>query len=201
MSNETRFPLAWPNGWARAKHRGAALFRDYGKRISIDTALRRLQRELDLLKASAPVCSTNCETRLDGSIRGDRRPPTDPGVAVYFTLNKRRLVLACDRWDRVADNIAAIAAHVEALRGQERWGVGTIEQAFFGYQSLEDFSTGVPWRRVLGCKPGDDWTLEIAELAYRELAKEAHPDRTKDDGVQMARLNEAIAAARKEFKG
>jgi hypothetical protein len=33
----------------------------------------------------------------------------------------------------VADNIAAIAAHIDAIRRQDRYGVGTLDQAFAGY--------------------------------------------------------------------
>ena len=60
----------------------------------------------------------------------------DPGVAVYFTIKEKPVSLACDKWVHVEDNIWAIAKHIEALRGQERWGVGSIEQAFAGYTAL-----------------------------------------------------------------
>jgi hypothetical protein len=55
---------------------------------------------------------------------------------VYFKLHGKDRVLACDKWDRVADNIAAIAAHIDAIRRQDRYGVGTIDQAFAGYSAL-----------------------------------------------------------------
>jgi len=50
----------------------------------------------------------------------------------------------------VSDNIAAIAAHIEALRAQERYGVGTIEQAFAGYSALEHRT----WQIVLRLDAG-----------------------------------------------
>ena len=62
--------------------------------------------------------------------------PDDPGVAVYFQLHDKERVLACDKWDTVADNIAAIAAHIDGIRRQDRYGVGTIDQAFAGYSAL-----------------------------------------------------------------
>ena len=73
------------------------------------------------------MISTNLKLRLDGLPRSDQATPADPGVAVYFELDGKTIVLACDKWNRVADNIYAIAKHVDALRGQDRWGVGTVE--------------------------------------------------------------------------
>jgi hypothetical protein len=73
----------------------------------------------------------------------------DPGIAVYFTLGKKRVVLACDKWAAPQENIYAIAKHVEALRGQDRWGVGSIEQAFAGYMALEE-RTGPSCFEILG---------------------------------------------------
>lgn len=60
----------------------------------------------------------------------------DRGAAVYFEMKGKPVSLACDKWNRVEDNIWAIAKHIEALRGQQRWGVGSIEQAFRGYTAL-----------------------------------------------------------------
>lgn len=79
-------------------------------------------------------------------------------------------------WTRVADNIAAIAAHVAALRGIERWGVGTLEQAFRGYQAIENLRGGVPWRRALGFHAGEAITLTAVEMKFRTRAREVHPD-------------------------
>jgi len=47
------------------------------------------------------------------------------------------MCLACDRWDKVQDNIYAIAMTIEPLRGIERWGSGSmVEQAFTGFFAL-----------------------------------------------------------------
>jgi len=145
------------------------------------------------------VISTNLQPTLRGTSRSGQAEPTDKGAAIYFTFNKVRTVLACDKWDRVADNIASIAAHIECLRGIERYGVGTLEQAFRGYRALEDFSAGVPWRRVLGFKDDEHVTVDLAVAKFRSLAFDVHPDLTGEHGLQMAQLNDAIAQARKEL--
>ena len=113
-------PLQWPSGWKRtpAHSRQGAKFTSYRQRLSIAEACYRLGRELDLLHAwplDARTISSNVQVRRDGTPRSDGREPDDPGVAVYFKLHDKERVLACDKWDRVADNIAAIAAHIDAI--------------------------------------------------------------------------------------
>ena len=133
--------------------------------------------------------STNVPTRQDGYPRSNAQEDrSDPGVAVYFTLGGGPKVLACDRWDRVADNIAAIAAHVGALRGQERWGVGSLEQAFAGYAALPARATSGSWREVL--EVGPDAELNAARAAYTRLVRAAHPDH----GGTVERLDAVRAA-------
>jgi hypothetical protein len=150
--SDRRYPLSWPAAKPRtpAHRRKPAAFRDAKRQVGVPTAINRLQIELDAIGASGVILSTNLELRLDGRPRGDRAAPFDPGAALYFTLKGREIALACDRWDRVADNIVAIAKHIEALRGQDRWGVGTIEQAFAGYEALP---APEQWWQVLGVRP------------------------------------------------
>lgn len=197
---EQAYPLSWPRGRPRTsgseRRRAAFNVKRWNGRyeqtqsVSIADARERLQRELELLGAAAVILSTNVELRLDGQPRSDRRAPDDPGVALYFRLDGRDTVLACDRWDRVADNIAAIAKHIEALRGQDRWGVGTLEQAFAGYQALP---APEQWWQVLGC--AEDTPQETVERVFRELAKKFHPDRGGSES-EMARINAALQASR-----
>jgi hypothetical protein len=82
-------------------------------------------------------------------------------------------VLACDKWNRPEDNLWAIAKHIDALRGQARWGVGSVEQAFAGYAALPHRSGPDPWE-VLGVQQ----TATEAEVlaAFRHKARAAHPD-------------------------
>lgn len=188
------YPLHWPLSRPRSQYRSEAKFRDGnidgGRKVSISVARIRLQDELDRLGARSVVLSTNVELRLDGMPRADRAAPGDPGVALYFRLHDKDTVLACDRWDRVADNIAALAKHIEALRGMDRWGVGTLEQAFAGYQALP---APEQWWQVLGCQA--DTPLATVEQVWRKLALKAHPDHGGSDAA-MARLNAALAQAR-----
>ena len=191
----TAYPLSWPIGRPRTppamrkparfgQRQNNGRWNEF-KAATVATARDRLQNELDRLAATGIVLSTNLELRLDGQPRSDRRDPQDPGVALYFRLRGKDTVLACDRWDRVADNIAAIAKHIEALRGIDRWGVGTLEQAFAGYQQLPPPEQ---WWQILGV--GSQATRAEIEAAYRARARTAHPD-TGGSNAAMARLNAA----------
>ena len=202
--SETAYPLSWPAAWKRtpAGDRKSARFGKKDSRsnyrgaqaLTVSQAVDRLVAELYRLFVDGWIISTNIETRLDGTPRSNRPEPTDPGVAVYFEWRKRKTVFACDRWDRVADNIAAIAAHIDCLRGIERYGVGDLEQAFRGYQALPAPDFVHNWREVLGdCK-----TRAEAEAKFRARAMACHPDQG-GDGRQMADLNLAIRDARQEL--
>lgn len=205
-----RFPLQWPHGRPRTASdaRRRATFnqkvhngRHFETRdITIKVALERLDFELHQLDAHGVVLSTNVELRLDGRPRSTDRTPADPGAALWFTLNGRPIVLACDRWDRVADNVCAIAKHIEAMRGMERWGVGNLAMAFSGYEAL-------PHQPGAGASEPDDWWIVLGvnrsasnadiERAWRDKMRAAHPDR--GGTLQAAqRLNAARDAARKE---
>lgn len=186
------YPLQWPVGWPRAKWRRRATFGTTGRSryrskdaLTINEARQRLADELERLGASYVTLSSNLELRLDGLPRSGQAEPHDVGVACYFRLGGKDTVLACDKWDRTADNIAAIAKHIEALRGIDRWGVGTAAQAFAGYQSLP---APEQWWQVLGL--AERATAEEIKAAYRAKARAAHPDSGGSDAA-MARLNAA----------
>lgn len=204
MSDEpTRFPLQWPIGWKRTASRRVAKFRKGAERLSIADAIGRLKGELRRLGVydRAWLISSNVPTRLDGLPYAGAPQPADPGVAVYFRMGAKRepKVLACDRWTRVADNIAAIAGHIEAIRAQERYGVGSLEQAFAGYTAIPQKTGGADWRAEMGFQPNEQVSLDAMETRYRELARQRHPD-SGGSHEAMARLNEARAAARAEAK-
>lgn len=65
-------------------------------------------------------------TRLDGLPRSGEPEPKDPGATVYWRSRGRDQVIAIDQYDRVADNLAAIAGTLDALRAIKRWGGAQI---------------------------------------------------------------------------
>jgi hypothetical protein len=184
----TRFPLAWPSGWVRTpRHRRQrSQFRSHGQRLTVAGAIGRLQGEIDRLGAKGALLSTNVETRIDGMPRSGQPEPEDPGAALYFTLKGAPRALACDKWAIVADNIAAIAQHIDALRRIDRYGVGTLEQAFAGYAALPPREDDA-WK-VLGV--AREATRDQIVDAHADLAWRYHPDRGGSHEF-MARINAA----------
>lgn len=207
-STPQAYPLSWPDGWKRTPpaSRRNGKFQRYKRALTIADARTRLTDELDRIRAVEVTLSTNVELRADGAPRSDRREPDDPGVAVYFRMpGNRPVALACDHYLTVADNIAALAAVVEAKRAILRHGVVTAEQEFRGYLRLPPpITAGPPWREVLGMAElqGDlpkAAVLDIAEGVFRRLSRSAHPDQPGGSGDAQARLNRAIEDARKEL--
>ena len=184
---DLRHPLAWPAGWPVSRRHESSLFGDR----TLDRARKDLEAELRRLGARGVVISTNVELRLDGYPRanaesGVYRKGLSAGVAVYFKLEGRDHALACDRWDRIPDNMRALTKHIEALRGMDRWGVGSVKQAFAGYRALpapEGEAPKVAWWQLLGfsARPSKAKALrtEIA-MRYRAKSKDLHPDRGGD---------------------
>lgn len=209
----TRFPLQWPLGWKRttAGYRQAAKFsksKEYGSRsktdLSVADGVQRVLSELERIGVGEAdvVISTNMELRLDGLPRSDRSAPGDPGVAVYWrTKKKEDRVMAIDQYTRVADNLAAIAATLEAMRAIERHGGAAIlDRAFTGFTALPaPIVAGMkrPWREVLeyGNSPA---TEEAINRHFRILASTAHPDKG-GSARAMAELNAARDEALEEI--
>ena len=184
------YPLQWPIGRPRTKYPLRSQF-DSGR--STDKARRELFLELDRLGATNAVLSTNLRLRLDGFPYSNQRRPDDQGVAVYFTYKKRQVCFACDRWDRIQDNIHAICLTINAIRGIGRWGTGDmVDAAFTGFEALPPPSGGIAWLDVLGVATGS--TLQECEARYRELAKAAG-----EGSPELYDLNAAIEQARLHF--
>lgn len=175
--NVTAYPLSWPLGHPRANYRQDSKFGTNGpihKRTSLTEVLKFLQDELDRLGAREVVLSSNLELRLDGLPRGNQAMPRDPGVAVYFKLKRRPMVLPCDKWNRVECNLMAVAKHIEAMRGLQRWGVGTVEQHFEGFARLPEKASVKAWYQVL--QVSADASEDDVNRAFKALAKDKHPD-------------------------
>lgn len=194
------YPLDWPFARPRTLSRKAALFRDGGRALTMTAARRRLREQVEAMtkrgqnwRVRNMQLSTNIRFTASGTRDQNvsRREPDDPGVAFYFTLDGKPHVLACDRWDTVYDNIAAIAAHIEALRGQERWGVADLQQAFAGHVALP---APDPWWTVLDV-PRSASAADI-HAAYRKKAQTAHPN-AGGDRAAWDRLSAAYEAAKK----
>lgn len=206
------YPLQWPAAIPRtsAALRKRATFgkvrrvthRESGSswgekdRLTIADGSRRLYDALEKLGARDVVISSNLTLNLDGSPRSSQREPDDVGVCLYFRRKTKQYALPCDRWDRTADNFAAIAGHIDAIRAQERWGVGTTDQAFAGFEALPSPKS---WREIMGFHPVTRPSAEDINGRWRALSKERHPDLPGGSTAAMAELNAARDTALREI--
>lgn len=213
----SRFPLQWPahrprtDSWKRKPGR----FKADGRDITAAVAMGRCEEELERMGGVYPILSSNLELRMDGRPRSGKAPPTDPGVCLYFSLKSEPFALACDRYSSAPQNIAAIAAHLEATRAIERHGVASAAESLRAFSALPppDVSTSPqarPWRAVLGLSdgfPSEDLDLDVAATIingrWRKLAASAHPDKGGSE-AGMADLNrardEALAHVERELQ-
>lgn len=190
MSIYEAYPLQWPEGWARCRRPERSRFDTY-----FTVARDSLMNEISRLGGRNPVLSTNVELRRDGLPYASGRSPEDVGVAVYFEWKGKPMCFACDKWDRVKDNIQSIRKTIDAIRGIERWGSSDImERAFSGFAALPDESKQT-WREVLDC---DNDNFNEVKRNYRLLAKEHHPD-TGGDPTEFHKIQKAYEAAKAEL--
>lgn len=196
----TAYPLSWPAGWPKNTDRWHP--RHPFKNNTFSRARESLAVELERLGAQDIILSTNVPLRIDGQPRGDyqdRLP--DPGVAVYFTLRGRPMVMARDAFYLVSDNLRSLAMAVEHLRGLERHGGGQmVDRAFTGFAALPAPDRVAPWREVFGLAPGQNVSsLGLQEL-FRQLAKQRHPDMQGGSESLMIELNRAMDDASRELE-
>lgn len=206
------FPLSWPAGWPRTRNRstgskfqgssyspGAAY--KSRKPISPDRARKLLREELGRLGAKFIVISTNVPLRADGEMRADQadRRLADPGVAIYFTLKGKQMVMAQDAFDGIAANLRSLGLAIEAIRALERHGGGQmIERAFAGFTALpapDGSKPKRPWWIVLNYGDSDearaDLSVDEVIARYKTLAKKRHPDADGGSSELFQELSDA----------
>lgn len=202
------YPLAWPAGWKRIapQHRRDSRFTTTrhstskrGQPLTIADGVLRVLEALQMMGLGRDdvVISTNVPLRLDGLPRSDRSEPGDPGAAVYWqeAIGGRK-VMAIDQYTRVADNLAAIAATLDAMRAIERHGGAEIlERAFTGFTALPAPSATRDCWQVLGVPKGS--SRDEITAAYRRLRSKHHPDK----GGSAAAFDEVERAYREATNG
>ncbi len=204
----SNYPLSWPGDWKRteANRRKDGIFKRYGNRASVMDGLNRVLGELAMMSVRRDdvLVSTNIPTRLDGMPRSDQREPADSGVAVYWRKNQDAPMqcMAIDIYKKVADNLCAVAAVLEAMRAIERHGgVQVQERSFRGFAALPHSTSGKPWREVFDISPSQPAVHTAIEALYRQLARKLHPDVPGGSHEKMSVLNQARAEALKEADG
>ena len=168
-----------------------------------------LKRELRMVSATNVVLQAGYEP---GQLRNDGWPkatsnPSHPAVIMSFDAKGRALSFPCSQYDRLWDNIRAIALSLKALRAVDRYGVTQRAEQYQGWAQLEApnaaalnedlaaaFFFGEACRHYPVGVTSIDQLLHSSddfEQIYRMLAKRLHPDvggdREKWDRMQSAR--------------
>lgn len=171
--------VCWPPGKPRSAQRQDSPFRP----TEIATEQQAIEVELERWRVSQWIISRNNQRMFAG----------DPAAALWWNDRAGQLrVLACDKYNKLPDNLHAIRLTLAAMRALERWGTYTAEQAAEGaLAALPPPSR--PWREVLGVAV--EAPLIVAEGAYRALAR-----RAGEGGEALPELIVAIEAARRELR-
>lgn len=209
MSEITSYPLCWPAGWRRTRpgDRKRAQFgksvRQYSgdgqsswtkkREITINDGITRILAELRAMGVESwnVIISSDLRLRQDGlPISSQPTSHLDQGAAVYWRAGKdQRRCMAIDRYDRIADNLAAIAATLSAMRAIERHGGAEIlDRAFTGFVALAAPAVQDLPHEILGVD--ERAAPNEIEYAYKRLAAQHHPDKGGST-EQMARINAA----------
>lgn len=211
------WPLAWPPGWPRTGAEERLTPKEHNN--SFILARDYLLNSLRSLRADNVLVSTNVPLTLDGNpyLMYADKPLDDPGVAVYFYINKTPYAIACDIWEYPKDNMRAIATSLNHLHALEKTGSPHImlkalkaycieeekvaprekEEAAPKNQYEDESHRTIAWWDVL--RVNRQASLTEVEAAFRSLARKAHPDRGGSPR-EMAELNAAISEARTELK-
>lgn len=174
-------PLSWPPTQPRTQFPTRSQFD-----TSLSHAIFDLYDQLRKMGATDVQVTSNAKIGRSGTILSEQSKLQDTGVAVYFVRKGQELCFACDKWDRLQDNIRAIGKSIEALRGLERWGSQQmVDAAFLGFAALP---AGSHWWEVL--EVGPRASRDEIQLAFKRLVKQCHPDRGGDPEI-FHRLKQA----------
>ena len=193
------------------------------------STLEILEREVDMLasggwrhaNAVIQLAVPEGAIRQDGLLRAGRKAPEHPGVILTFDGPDGPLRFSCDRFrggyygetvDGWQANARAIALGLEALRKVERYGLGSGNEQYLGFQALPP-GTPMPAAEMTAdeavkfiieyarcgfpgspMSPGDIRGVredpEFRASMFREAAKLLHPDNGGDPAL-FRKLTEA----------
>lgn len=188
-----QYPLQWPMGFPRARHRERGAFR-----TDFQAALNNVRRSLAAFakdsgkQVTNPVMSSNVNP-----LALQDRPLDDPGVAVWFIWDALPVCIAVDRYAMPAANLQAIHHIIEARRVELRHGtLALVRASLQGFKALPA-PKGKHWRDVLELT--GEASPAVVAAAYKRLAAMRHPDNGGSDAA-MAELNVARDTAMAELK-
>jgi hypothetical protein len=191
------YPLAWPPGRVRTppdrREKGRYSLRLFSQAMAtIEAEIARWQRP----RRDARLV----DWQLSSWHVGRSQLHADPGAALWFTLAGKDItggaslmVLACDRFQELPQNVRALSLTMERLRLVDEVGAYTLVAAVEGAKALPPPADARGWHEILGV--AESAPLVVAEAAYRALARAAG-----EGSPRLRDLNDAIARARAAVK-
>lgn len=191
------YPLQWPEGWPRTEPQKRR--QDSAFQVNVGKAIDDLYDELAKLGAKNIVLSSNLTLNTFHRPYTKQSGIADPGIAVYFTLKDKPMVMARDAYADWRDNIRSLGLAVEAFRALHRHGgAHMMERAFTGFAALPAPGAAKSWRVTLGIPDSEPVTRQTITEHYRVRARTAHPD-LGGSAAAMTELNAARDAALREI--
>lgn len=132
-------------------------------------------------------------------LEGFNQSLEDRKVILTYVKNGKKVRLEMANQNRAVDNLRVLYLAIDAMRLNDARGIGeTIAEAYKQLAAPEGYIPIVDPFELLGIR--EDADIEIAEAAYRTLAKSFHPDQG-GSVERMEQLNQAIAKIREAKNG
>ncbi len=185
------YPLSWPEHMDRAPRQEKSQFK-----TSLAGAIDNVRKSLAAFGRDSGKAVSDVVISSNVSLGVDR--PKDPGVAVWFSWDGMGVCIPVDRYTTPAENLQAIHHVLEARRTELRHGtLALVKASLRGLLALPGPKGRQPrkkWFEVLGV-PETIRDKSSIDVAYRERARDAHPDKAGGSAEAMTRLNTARAEA------
>lgn len=150
-------------------------------------------RELDETFRRWGVINWSTNYPRGARLEGWNQTEQDRTVELTYQKNGKTVKLTMGKQPRAVDNLRVLYLAIEAMRMNEKRGIGEILES--AYKQLSGaVSERTPYE-VLGVPEG--LPITVYEAMYKDLAKKNHPDAGGSD-EDMKQLNKAIEAIRKE---
>lgn len=187
----TPYPLAWPANiprWKGARQPGQF-------KATLAAAMNNVQGSLRRFGSDSGKSVR--DVVISSNVTLGQSSPADPGVAIWFKWDELSICIPVDRYAKVESNLQAIHHIIEARRVELRHGtLALVRATFTGFSALP---APDHWR-ILGIDPSLPVTFDIIEAAYRQKARERHPDMVAGSHEAMAELNMARTRALAELE-
>lgn len=195
------YPLAWPEGRPRTpdQKRVKGSYTAHTYTAAAMTVEREIVRWQQVGRRERIV-----DWQLTALHMGRTRTDNiEPGASLWFVLGGEKItaganlmVLACDRYTELPQNVRALSLTMERLRLVAEVGAYSLVAAVEGARALPPPERKIDWRATFGLAAGAPVSLRTVQAVYRAMAIEAG-----EGSDQLITLNAAIEAARKELGG